>query len=121
MVVEAMQGDDDGPGLLAVLGAPAQIGQPGAVLNHEGAAAEGSRRDARAAEAVGWGLGRLKVWRGAGGQGERDKRRPSCPLTPADAGAQPLGRAHELGEGICDQVRTLLHDVQSTGSRRPPG
>ncbi|MNT27198.1 hypothetical protein D3C72_1628170 [compost metagenome] len=72
MVVEAVQGDDDGPGLL-ILRAPAQIGQPGAVLNDEGAAAEGSGLDARAVETVGRGLGRLKMGRGAGGQGEREK------------------------------------------------
>ncbi|MNS58420.1 hypothetical protein D3C72_913410 [compost metagenome] len=77
MVVEAVQGDDDGPGLL-ILRAPAQIGQPGAVLNHEGAAAEGSGLDARAVEAVGRGLGCLKMRRGAGGQGERKGQKACC-------------------------------------------
>src|SRR5690606_21686685 len=77
VVVEAVQGDDDGPRRLTFR-TPAQIGQPRAVLHDEGAAAQGSRLDARPVELVGRRQRRLNVRRGAGGEGERKKGDPSA-------------------------------------------
>ncbi|MNE35452.1 hypothetical protein D3C80_1292130 [compost metagenome] len=88
MVVEPMQGDDDGPRLL-IFGAPAQIGQPRPVLHHKGAAPQRSFFDARAVEAGGRRQRRLEVGRRAGGEKKQTAGQQDA---PHDLSFSPCGR-----------------------------